>query len=573
MAVAAEHTSIYIEQAESQQDVSQQEHSPFNINFVFDLILPKLVEKYRNQPEKLKEKNVRRDLIALLRSQYSDILRELLNTRIYDQHYLEFRIDDAGNVSLWHPLYPHGDILKQCELGAERAITQARKNRYEKEKLQVETLLAMVHDGIAETPYAVLEVLAHEPPPEHWVPYTGTLPAEFEQYRPVGNTNQPLVGEKLFFILPKNNIYPDGTSFWATWQPAYIPWLPAEKRYVVLINQYLNTFSNDQHRGVIEQLTSRPQSTTSSNESALMQNVFVLPQEYQSLDGMQTFSLLLSSLIGEEFVADMLTQNQTALGEFGDREHAIQPASEFVADVMLDEYRRSQTLRDHDDSRGHVLDAQHDIVMNTLIQGMPFDKKVAGETYLKIYNPRIRSTHMSNQQQAQLQQSFVAELAETPSMWHVINRVSSVGQCSLGSFGGLTRFTEMANSASFMQGLGLPSVGSTELFTAIKDRGHVFTKDQIAQLIGKERFDQNFKQGTCVACENTDFVGECGVCWRCELTWEKNNFADDSRTTTGAGAFSDPDTTGYSGRVGASELIQSTLLPLNRVMSSFSSIS
>ncbi|HAV15511.1 MAG TPA: hypothetical protein DCX25_04235 [Candidatus Pacebacteria bacterium] len=572
--------SELFEQPKRQQN-NHEVAAHFNLSHVFDYILPNLFKKYEHESPQQRYEKIKFELSAIVGRQLTDALKEILGFPVYDQRYLTIEPQEDGALRLLSPDHGNDDLRDLSARAVEHAANAEYRARFVLEKKQVERVATVIQEFNTICPHALLEYVDGETIPAGLVPYEGALPHDIDLQKHVDETRRPLVGPKHFFVLPQNlDVYPGKTAFWNVWQEVYVPWLPEGKQRVVLIHQYLNRLGHEEQVRALQ--FAQKDSAVRPTENDIMNTVFTVDSHYQPLGAMEFFGEMIAQLQSHEKFKQLFIEQQTALGQFSELSPVIQSATEYISTVLLEEYARFERLRAHgiiDHTREFVLNrVALDIVMNTFLhKKKTFDTQAALAQYTESFNPENRSAHTTDIQLQKQRNTHLLSLVEkAPSMGNVLSRMYSGLDCTVGSFGGLTRFTEMANSTSFMQGLGLPSMGSAELFTAIKDRGHVFTKDQIAQLIGKERFDQNFKQGTCVACGNTDFVGECGVCWRCELTWEKNSFADDSRTTTGAGEFSDPTATDFFqfGRVGASELIQSTLLPLNRVMSaSFSSIS
>jgi hypothetical protein len=548
------------------------EHPPgyvpekFDLIFPFERIFPLLVEKYATLPEKERRKKIKKDLSDILASQYEDWLREELRMPIYDQRFLQVEVDEYGKCSLWNrKLYPHGDILHQCRLAVEQAVQDAQRERYQAELEQTEMLVAAMQTYMDKVPQAIVKFLAEAPdamkesPPPSWLPYTGKLPEDLLVARPREKETQPaFVGEKQLFVLPQNlEVYPDGSAFWAVWQLAYIPWLPEGKKYVVLIQQYMHFLPMGDDAAMMKKVGIPDVAPT---EQELMSHSTALGFEYRQLDAVHTFAGLLGETGKDLSDTGVAADYQTSIGKFESYAQTLPAASEFLAEVFLNEFDRLQRLWKqglHEPLPAEALKAAHAIVMNTFIQKRPFNLEDSMATYTQTYQPASRGPYTSAQDYAQLQSNFIQGLSQTESMWHVINRVSSVTQCAAGSFGGLSRIAEMANNASFMQGLGLPGMSPAELMNAIQDRSHEFSRDQIAEFIGKERFDANFSKGTCIHCGHEDWIGECKVCWRCELSWDAKNlgerYAKEGTNDTNNSAVTPPQ---YEGRAGAGEFVQ-----------------
>lgn len=515
LAAAALHIA---EGSGSQEKKKKGPKTLMNFFHPFSTELPALLKKYDALPPQQRYEMVRFELVGLLTHQLTSFVKEHLRVPFTDT---VLRIDvQPDSLTAYDPRYPHGDVFEQ----GRRAVGFAQANGYEAYEKRYALELEQLSELIKTIPHAVLKAMQELPQeaqrelPRGWETYRRPLPSELCAQCRIPDSTPAYIGPQMFTIFPQNHeTYKEAMAFWCMYSVIYIPSLPKGNQFHLILSQYFNDFGYQEHREALTKVGQTPNKTLSSRpgEAELMRYIAIPDASFQSLDQVSMIAEIATRLGKGKKVDKALKKQQETIGEFEKRFEYIVPAAEYLADVFFAEYRRVQTGQSTPEEVEAVINFAAEIPLSTFIKGDLFDRNLAIQKYRDSFetqtrqfslDPKKRKKELGTQRNA-----FIASFANT-SMSGVLKRSFSLVDCSFGTFGGLSQGEGLISTLS--QSNLLQRFGSTDRMVSFFKSGQV-TANDLRSAIGDRA--ENFGPGKCVACHHPTLVGECGLCYGCEL--------------------------------------------------------
>lgn len=484
--------------------------------FLFDTLFRELASEQERQPLEHEERFQK--LKLALETQLLAFVREELHLPVAAEvHEVDLNQWLQGKLKIYHPRYSHFDLLEVSQNSLD-FNSGRRQERYQRESQQVEQLYQ-------EKLTPDLENVTQ------WTPLSADqLPFAVRQTLGLNIDEVVYVGKKHALFRPANlEVYPDGYSYINLYQLIYLP----KTKQVHLIEDFLyDELSLEDHQRLSQQWD--PNTRLEATENSLMSQCITLPEELRLLPGFSLFEKALNTL--QEQPSDALNitlreKQQARLGRLNNQEKALQTASTFLTHILMAEYTVCQENSSFLTGLAQRLQVAFEMVAHPLVTGAEFQYEPSLKAYQKHVLPDVKSWRnllslSARKRQNNVYQELNARRHELRNrrpdqnaVSHrdiafktlskdypaILGRVSSVAQCSLGSFGGLTEVMQQANT----------SLGQSVL------QGHLLNKADLSQLIGEKRA-QEWKVGHCINphCKNggaRQLVGECSLCYRCEM--------------------------------------------------------
>jgi len=522
--------------------------SVFSLYSVLLNQVPKLYERHKHKPSKQRNTAIREDLTALLYADYASFLKEELGFTLY-ANVLDLSISSDGSITANDVRYADSGLADQCARAVQKALQEGdleRATRYKLEEEQTLLLLARAESAVDDLkqqfPHAFLGLLSeleareNELGPEWKQEEVTNLPPTLRERLSDINVSQTRFfrGKAFSYILPQSSIYPRGDAFWGRWTLWATLTTDSKPSFFVLNEQFMNQFSPEDHLLAQNSATSdHAQNTLGStppSEASLLHAVADVRPELAQLPFQDYIHSVLSSVELQKDLPILLGKQQQAMGAFSERKRLLWETSQTIADILLLEHARGVTA-----DTETVLTIVNEAPMHSLITGGKFSGKGVWDAYKKIQPLRKKAGSFQKQQTGanSLREAFLTGVAK--EMPQIRYSVLSQVDCAVGSFGGLSDKLQALQSSGSLQA-GIPAFSNTgealEYF-----RSDAFSKTQLEVLIGKTRALE-WRYGTCVGCGAKTLVGECSLCYGCELESERFSLPE-TRRDSGSNKFSE----------------------------------
>ncbi len=486
--------------------------------FLFDTLFRELASEQERAPLEAQERF--NTLKLALETQLLAFVREELHLPVASEvHNVDLNQWLQGKLKIYHPRYSHFDLLEVAQNSLD-FHEGTRQQRYQREAAQVKKLY---EEKLAPD----LENI------ENWVSLSAQdLPFVVRQSLHISPEEEVFVGHKYGLLRPANlEVYPDGYSYINLYQLLYIP----RTKKVHLIEDFLyDELSAEDHQFLAEDWDPTVETSENPTEKSLMDLCITLPEELRLLPGFSLFERALNTLQsepGDALNISLREKQQTRLGKLSSQEETLQTASTFLTQILITEYALCQEDSSLLNGLAQRLQVAFEMVAHPIVSGVEFQYKPSLDAYQNHVLPNISKFRRLlkipvRRRQSELYQEMnvrrqelrgknadktiksrrsIALNALSKDYPAILGRVSSVAQCSVGSFGGISEVFQQANS----------SLGQSVL------QGHLLDKASLSQLIGEKRA-QEWKMGQCInpRCKNgrkEQLVGECSLCFRCEM--------------------------------------------------------
>lgn len=475
-------------------------------------------------PEQLSlaEHPVIQQLESLLREQLFVSLQEHLETPYSsDANFVSLREFILNNrLAVYHPKYPERDLLERIKL-AVAASTGAAKERYLREQHQTEQLYTQFAQDMRAEGLAA-----------NWEMATV---GEFLSDKVRRQFNLPdkqviFLGPKHANSLPLNpEVYPEGMSYINLYQLVYVPLeTPAEGLMLMLTDQYYSDLSLATHQDILDFWQNQPETDNKAyNEEMLMQLLILLPEETRMSPAYQLFAE-----IAEKFHprgSEYHLRQQKSLANLANSQETIRLGATFLTRALMTEYALLLEYPQAIEAVSTRLQFALELVAHPLLSLESFQPQAMWEAYYQHYIQPVHEKYKkSPPDQAEMtlrlkmlqtkrdildrdltqteqgqRQAAVQQLIQAYPQF--LTNVISKSMCMTGSFGALAKTQEAFNLS---------------LAKGFLD-GKLPTHADLVQLIGQERADQ-WHLGVCInkGCRMggiEQMVGECEVCWDCEM--------------------------------------------------------
>ena len=244
-------------------------------------------------------------------------------------------------------------------------------------------------------------------------------------------------------------------------------------------------------------------------EAELMSSVNDVLPELANLNFQEYIQKITQQVQIQQDMLQLLGRQQQAMGTFSDRKKVLWTTSKTIAEILLEEYDRG-IQKDTED----VLNFINEVPMHSLITGGSFSAKAVRRAYKDLAHQRKNKSSSSSN--STLRRAFLTNVAI--DMPQLNTSALSKASCAFGSFGGLAKHAEALSSSKALSA-GIPSFSSTH--AALEHfRSGSFSRKQLEALIGTSRAKE-WKIGACVGCGAHTMVGECSLCYACELESEQ----------------------------------------------------
>ena len=534
----------------------------FSLFHVLQNQVPRIVEKHANTPFWKRETLIRKDLAQLLYTDYVSFLREELGFSLY-ANVLDIHIDGQGNILANDVRYADSGLAEQCARAARKALEEGdleRAARYQLEEQQTLALLSLAEQEFTllknTFPQAFISLInqldqsqekTSTLPSNSWQRVDQhELPQAMQERLALFSTQKEVTilrGPALQYTLPQSKIYPRGDAFWGRWTLWATQQQSADPQFFVINEQYMNTHSAQTHSQAGHFSTSHEwlgkDDESVISESSLMQQVSVVHPDLAVLAFPEYVRALTSKVRAEADLVQILGKQQAMQGTFLERKHLAWQASEAMADVLLQEFRLGIQPDTED-----VLNVINEAPMHSLVSGGKFSMKGIHQGYQKLNEYRSQTGNLSDS--GGLRTTFMSSiLKEMPQLqFSVLSKVD----CAVGSFGGFSNLEQALRSSGALSA-GLPSFGTnSEALSYFRSQN--FTREQLTALIGKDRAKE-WHIGVCVGCGASTMVGECSLCYACELQSEQSALSSFSENFS-----SDTNRDGTYGKVPSDEFVQ-----------------
>lgn len=500
--------------------------SVFSLYNVLQNQVPLLFDRYKQRP--LKERNtlIRQDLAKLLYADYASFLKEELGFTLY-ANVLDVAIGENGVIFANDVRYADSGLAEQCA----RAVRQAAKEgdwdrvrRYKLEEEQTIALLSRVEKEFQQLresfPHAFLQLLSQKEEldntlPKPWKKVEASEIPSALQERLSGSTvssDSIFRGKSFSYLLPQSKVYPRGDAFWGRWTLWAAQLSDKPTLFFIVNEQFMNSYTYEEH-ALAQEIAAEPNNANpppsqSTTESVLMRQVAEVNPSLASLSFQDYIQTITKKVQTDLDLLYFLGKQQKAAGVFSERNKLLWETSETIADILLQEHSQGERSDTKD-----VLNFVNEVPMHSLISGGSFSSEAVHRAYQDIQKHRSSKTKAKTI--SVLRDSFLKNVAlDMPQLNH---SVLSQVDCAVGSFGGIAEKMQALQSAQAIRS-GIPIFQSTN--EALNHfRSTAFTRQQLEALVGKTRAKE-WKVGKCVGCGASTMVGECSLCYACELESE-----------------------------------------------------
>lgn len=420
--------------------------------------------------------------------------------------------DGDGDIKLHDDIYQiRPDVSAVCRSAIHHARTEAERQRYTLESQQFQELITTLHVLLTSgyPPQAILEKIANSDQAAHnhdekilfnsfgWIQAEELITVDVAQ-----KLNLPSIktscyaGKKVAYIMPQSEIHAGDMSVVVIAQPVYIPSI---QRFVLLHDQSFFATSWSSHIATLLKLgvAVDPEIIKISKKKHLV------AEEKRKME-----SYIMSQVVTLE--DQQATPAKVTLSKLLNKQSPLISAKEWWKKIRIKQMDAS-------------LDKYADLVLAVLEEERLGDTvKPKTVQSLTLFIKRIVLAGILTE--SQINNNQVAELVTLYKQHGHKTEQEFARTAALGfNFGAAVRTIDTSLlecvSIGTIQGFGLNRV-----LAQLNNDPLSVSRDTLANVIGAERAMKWREHQTCIQCgTNNTWVGECGLCLKCETAPQLNN--------------------------------------------------